>query len=30
MWYRQLVTGERISVEDEEKVIGVLIEGLRR
>jgi AcrR family transcriptional regulator len=30
MWYRQLVTGERISVEDEEKVIGVLIDGLRR
>lgn len=29
MWYRQLVTGERLSVEDEEKVIGVLIEGLR-
>ena len=29
MWYRQLVTGERISIDDEEKVIGLLIEGLR-
>jgi AcrR family transcriptional regulator len=28
MWYRQLVTGERISIEDEEKVIQILIEGV--
>ncbi|MFX9246844.1 TetR-like C-terminal domain-containing protein, partial [Acinetobacter baumannii] len=29
MWYRQLVTGERISVDDEDKVIAVLMKGLR-
>jgi len=29
MWYRQLVTGERITVEDEDKVIGILLKGLR-
>jgi hypothetical protein len=30
MWYRQLVTGERISIDDEDKIIGILLEGLRR
>jgi len=29
MWYRQLVTGERITVDDEDKVIGILLNGLR-
>jgi AcrR family transcriptional regulator len=29
MWYRRLVTGERITVEDEDKVIGILLKGLR-
>jgi AcrR family transcriptional regulator len=28
MWYRQLVTGERIVVDDEDKVIGILLNGL--
>jgi hypothetical protein len=28
MWYRQLVTGERITVEDEDKVIGILLKGM--
>lgn len=30
MWYRQLVTGARIRVADEAKVVGLLIDGLRR
>jgi AcrR family transcriptional regulator len=29
MWYRQLVTGERISIEDENKVLSILLDGLR-
>jgi AcrR family transcriptional regulator len=29
MWYRQLVTGERIKIDDEDKVIGLLLKGLR-
>jgi AcrR family transcriptional regulator len=29
MWYRQLVTGERITIDDEDKVIGILLKGLR-
>jgi AcrR family transcriptional regulator len=29
MWYLQLVTGERITVDDEDKVIGILLKGLR-
>lgn len=28
MWYRQLVTGERITIDDEDKVIGILLKGL--
>jgi AcrR family transcriptional regulator len=30
MWYRLLVTGERISIDDEDKIIEILLEGLRR
>jgi hypothetical protein len=29
MWYRQLVAGERISIDDEDKVIGILLKGMR-
>jgi AcrR family transcriptional regulator len=29
MWYRQLVTGEHITVEDEDKVISILLNGVR-
>ena len=29
MWYRQLVTGERVTVEDEEKVISILLKGMQ-
>lgn len=29
MWYRQLVTGEPISIEDENKVLSILLHGLR-
>jgi AcrR family transcriptional regulator len=29
MWYRQLVTGERITVDDEDKVISLLLKGIR-
>mgnify|MGYP003387449901 FL=1 len=29
MWYRQLVTGERVTVEDEEKVISILLHGMQ-
>jgi len=29
MWYRQLVTGASIRVADEEKVIALLLNGLR-
>jgi AcrR family transcriptional regulator len=28
MWYRQLVTGEPITVDDEDKVIAILLKGL--
>jgi AcrR family transcriptional regulator len=30
MWYRQLVTGEKIRLADEDKVIGLLLGGLRK
>jgi AcrR family transcriptional regulator len=29
MWYRQLVTGEKIELKDEEKVISLLLSGLQ-
>jgi len=30
MWYRQIVTGDRIRLEDEEKVISILLAGVQR
>jgi AcrR family transcriptional regulator len=30
MWYRLLITGEGVKAEDETKVVGMLLDGLRR